>query len=364
MSSRSFNSKDGSANRRREPDEDLHDTSQMIEILQDTLKCGDRSTLRKKVRQLLTKTYRQPHSIDEVYPSLQEDLAQILNSRTLERAKYYARRLIKSLTESKTNGLNDINLYRWKEYNDVLTDSLWTFDRRDTSGAHLGWYWGNFVPQIPHQVLLRYTRRGDWVLDPFAGSGTTLIEGIRLGRNVIGLDINEATVKRATKLIMREPNTLGAKVILEDGDSTIMDFNDLCRRNHIARVQLVIMHPPYFDIIKFSNDSKDLSNSTSVEKFLDEFGSVVRQVSSVLQDDRYLVLVAGDKYQNRELIPLGFYMMEVVMKNGFKLTGIIAKNFEDTRTKRDQKELWRYRALAGGFYVFKHEYVFVFKKSR
>jgi hypothetical protein len=38
------------------------------------------------------------------------------------------------------------------------------------------------------------------------------------------------------------------------------------------------------------------------------------------------------------------------------------KNFEETRAKRHQKALWRYRALQGGFYIFKHEYIFVFQK--
>ncbi len=58
-------------------------------------------------------------------------------------------------------------LNRWKEYDEVLTDSLWVMDRRDTSGAHRAWYWGNFIPQIPRQLMLRYTRAGERVLDPF-----------------------------------------------------------------------------------------------------------------------------------------------------------------------------------------------------
>ena len=47
---------------------------------------------------------------------------------------------------------------------------------------------------------------------------------------------------------------------------------------------------------------------------------------------------------------------------GIKLKSTIVKNFDATRGKMNQKELWRYRALAGGFYIFKHEYIFVFQK--
>jgi hypothetical protein len=54
--------------------------------------------------------------------------------------------------------------------------------------------------------------------------------------------------------------------------------------------------------------------------------------------------------------------MNEVLERGFLLKSVVVKNFEETRAKRDQKQLWRYRALAGGFYIFKHEYIFLFKR--
>lgn len=54
--------------------------------------------------------------------------------------------------------------------------------------------------------------------------------------------------------------------------------------------------------------------------------------------------------------------MNEVLKRSYRLKSIVVKNFEGTAGKRSQKELWRFRALAGGFYVFKHEYIFVFQK--
>jgi hypothetical protein len=95
------------------------------------------------------------------------ELNQILESHTIERAKYYLTRLKKGVQKIKTSKINDINLLRWKEYDEIITDSLWILDKRDTSGAHLGWYWGNFIPQIPHQMILRYTKKGNGFLTPF-----------------------------------------------------------------------------------------------------------------------------------------------------------------------------------------------------
>lgn len=76
--------------------------------------------------------------------------------------------------------INDLNLNNWQEYKDILTDSLWIIGARDKSGAHTGEYHGNFIPQIPNQLMRRFTKKDDVVLDTFLGSGTTLIECRRL----------------------------------------------------------------------------------------------------------------------------------------------------------------------------------------
>ena len=294
---------------------------------------------------------------------LTSELDQILKSQTIERAKYYLKRLKKSVQKVKTSKINDLNLLRWKEYDDIITDSLWILDKRDTSGAHLGWYWGNFIPQIPHQMMRRFTRKGEWVLDTFAGSGTTLIECRRLGRNGIGIELNPEVAQKARELIEKEHNkdSVVSEVIV--GDSRTIDIESILRKYGINRFQFLIMHPPYHDIIRFSKDKNDLSNAKNTEEFLKIFGDVVENVTPYLEKGRYFALVIGDKYSRGEWIPLGFYCMQEVLKRGYLLKSIIVKNFEETRGKRNQKELWRYRALVGGFYIFKHEYIMLFKKK-
>jgi len=293
---------------------------------------------------------------------LTTELNQILESQTIERAKYYLKRLENGVQKVKTSKVNDINLLRWKEYDEIITDSLWVFERRDTSGAHLAWYWGNFIPQIPRQMMLRYTKKGDWVLDTFLGSGTTLIECRRLGRNGIGIELNREVAEEARKLIEKEQNKDKAVSEVIIGDSRTIDLGAILDKYKISEVQLLIMHPPYHDIIKFSKDKRDLSNARSTEEFLKMFGDVVDNATPYLEKGRYFALVIGDKYSKGEWIPLGFYCMQEVLKRGYLLKSIIVKNFEETRGKRNQKELWRYRALVGGFYIFKHEYIMLFKK--
>ncbi len=281
----------------------------------------------------------------------------------LERAKYYIERFEKGITKIKTNKINDINLNRWKECTDIYTDSLWICDKRDNSGIHTAGYWGNFIPQIPNQMIKRYTKKGDYVLDTFLGCGTTLIESQRLGRHGIGIELQENVAQKARNFISLEPNKHKVIIDVVNGDSATVDYKLLLKKHGQKSVQLLIMHPPYFDIIKFSNNPKDLSNASSVEVFLKMMNKVVDNASSVLDKGRYFALVIGDKYHKGEWIPLGFLAMNEVMKMGYSLKSVIVKNFEETTGKRNQKELWHYRALAGGFYIFKHEYIFLFKKK-
>ncbi len=281
-------------------------------------------------------------------------LQQAATAYTAERRRHYLRRLRLALTEVRTNGINEVNLNRWQEYDEIWTDSLWLIGDRDRSGAHLGWYWGNFVPQIPRQLMLRYTRRGDWVLDPFLGSGTTLIECRRLGRHGVGLELVEAVAQKARALIEQEPNPHGVETPVLVGDATALPL--------VGRFQLIIMHPPYHDIIRFSEDERDLSRAPTVAAYLDRWRQAVAHVAPLLERGRYLAVVIGDKYSRGEWIPLGFRVMEATLEAGFTLKSIVVKNFEGTRGKRSQQALWRYRALAGGFYLFKHEYILILKK--
>ncbi len=346
-------------------------TFELVDDLQDILKNLRLASVKKQVRQLILlvdsfeselviHSNGEVDTISKIY--LLRELNQIYDTRTIERTHYYIRRLIKSLSQRKEGKINDINLNRWKEYDDLMTDSLWILDKRDRTGAHNAGYWGNFVPQIPNQFLRRYTKRGEWVLDPFLGSGTTLIESRRLGRNGIGIELQPEAAALAGKALAKEKNHLNIVSEIINGDSCEINFKKELKKYKCNSVQFLLMHPPYWDIIRFSERKNDLSNAQSVEEFLQMFGKVISNTKQVLDEGRYAAVVIGDKYSSGEWIPLGFYTMQEMLKQGYKLKSTIVKNFDQTTAKRNQKELWRYRALAGGFYIFKHEYIFLFQK--
>jgi hypothetical protein len=83
-----------------------------------------------------------------------------------------------------------------------------------------------------------------------------------------------------------------------------------------------------------------------------------------LEEKKYFCIVVGDVYKKSEVIPLAFYILDAVKRNfNVKLKGIVVKNIEGNRGKLGQKNIWQYRALKSDYFIFKHEYILVFKKE-
>ena len=261
----------------------------------------------------------------------------------------------------------DIDPARFRDYPEVIVESLWILGKRDSYGPHSAEYWGNFVPQIPHQLMRRYTKPGETVLDLFSGLGTTLIECRRLGRNGLGVEINTKVAARSRALIREAPNPRRAHTRVVVANS--------CEAKARGRLQgelramgseaadLVILHPPYFDIIRFGAAKGDLSNAPDLPAFLKNFRGAVENAAALLKPGRFLGLVIGDKYAAGEWVPLGFECMDVCRGAGLTLKAINVKDIQgNERGKGKAENLWRFRALSQGFYLFKHEYVMVFQK--
>lgn len=251
----------------------------------------------------------------------------------------------------------------WKEL-DINVDSLWLIGPRAKGGKHSNFYHGNFVPQIPNQMIRRYTEEGDVVVDLFMGSGTTLFECENLNRKYIGFDINP----KVLDFVNDRMKDSTAQFFIHNCDVTsneTMSFikNDLTLLGK-KKTDLIIIHPPYWDIVKFTDHPNDLSNITNIDTFIEKFLVSVESAYKFLGRKKHLILVIGDIYKCGEVIPLGFYLMYAIKKH-FRcaIKGIIVKDMVGNRAKIGQEGLWHYRALRNGNYLFKHEYIFVFRKE-
>lgn len=252
----------------------------------------------------------------------------------------------------------------WKE-TDLNVDSLWIINERDKTGKHANVYHGNFIPQIPNQLIRRYTNENDTVLELFSGSGTTLFECETLRRNYIGFDIN-STINSYVRSKMNDCTSIKFDINECDVSGTEQFsslMNNSCTRQAIKQVDFLIAHPPYLDIVPFSNKPGDLSRISNIDVFLEKLIIAMKNGLSYLKKNKYFAIIAGDIYKNSEVIPLAFRIMDSI-KNNFnvKMKGIIIKNIEGNRGKLGSQDIWKYRALKSDYFIFKHEYIFVFKK--
>lgn len=267
---------------------------------------------------------------------------------------------------AKNMAYNDIDLNHWRDYEHIETDSLWTIDSRKRQDGHQLDYHGNCVPQILTQCLTRYTKKDDVVLDLFLGSGTTAIESVNMGRRCVGVELKPDLAQYVREKLKEQGK--GKQVEIINGSSAHKNFTGKAIQRSLKKwnqekAQFLFLHPPYDDIIQFSDSEACLSNCSTTEDFLDQFEQVASLGFEQLEKGRFAALVIGDKYTGGELIPLGFMCMERMNRAGFKTKSIIVKNITgNERGKGRTGNLWRYRALKGGFYIFKHEYVIIFQK--
>ena len=109
-------------------------------------------------------------------------------------------------------------IYNPEKFNLERT-TIWSFRERGCWATHKGDYRGNCPPQVPRNLILKYTKENDVVLDPFCGSGTSLIECKLLKRKGIGIDVNVEALKLAKSRLNFEYNNMYEPKLIK-ADST------------------------------------------------------------------------------------------------------------------------------------------------
>lgn len=267
----------------------------------------------------------------------------------------------------KTKPYNDIDLNRWKLYENIKTGTWWEFPSREKKNGHSYDYHGNYIPQIATQLLERYTKKGDIVLDLFFGSGTTGLEAKNLERRCIGVELKQEMVDYVSKKFTPKELVVDVNIIQGDSasDGIKTKIQDRLEIMGAQKAQLLVLHPPYDDIIKFSDKKEDLSNCATTEEFYELFKKVAKNGYDLLEQNRFAALIIGDKYANSRYISLGFECQKRMEELGFVTKAVIVKNITgNEKAKGKTANLWRYRALAGGFNIFEHEYIMIFQKTK
>lgn len=233
---------------------------------------------------------------------------------------------------------------------ELETNTVWAFPARGKWATHDAKYRGNWSPYIPRNVILRYSKEGDTVLDQFVGGGTTAVEAKLTHRNFVGIDINPNAIAISKKKCEFDFNTQ-AVTSLSVGDARSLPFND-------QSIDLICTHPPYADIIHYSEDIEGDLSRLPMKEFLFEMGKVAEECYRVLKKDKFCAILMGDTRQKGMVKPLAFETMRVFELVGFKAKEIIIKEQHNCKATG----YWKTNSIKFNFLLLAHEYLFVFKK--
>ncbi|MEX1376690.1 MAG: DNA methyltransferase [Eubacteriales bacterium] len=243
---------------------------------------------------------------------------------------------------------------KWEPDNfELEMTTSWSFPTRGNWATHNAKYRGNWSPYIPRNLILRYSKEGDLILDQFAGGGTTLVESKLLNRNIIGVDINPNSLEICKEAIdfKRDGFEMG-KVYLKNGDARNLSFikDD--------SIDFICTHPPYANIIKYSEDIIGDLSHCKIPQFLDEMKKVAAESYRVLKKDKFCTILMGDTRQKGHMIPMSFDVMKIFQDVGFRLKELIIKEQHNCKATG----FWKTNSVKYNFLLIAHEYLFVFHK--
>ncbi len=262
-------------------------------------------------------------------------------------------------TELEIGGTKEIKTLQPEDFKLEVT-TVWSFPKRGNWATHYlnAKYRGNWAPQVVRNLIVRYSKEGDVVLDPFVGSGTTLIEAKLNKRKGIGVDINEDAIMITCdrlKFTSLNDNFFEQKTFV--GDARKLDLiKD-------ETIDLIVTHPPYANIISYTKNSNnkidgDLSKVRSVNDFYNEMNIVAKEFYRVLKPNKYCAILIGDTRRHKHQVPISFRIMQAFLDVGFILKENIVKIQHNTKTA----PLWEKKSIEYNFLLLMHEHLFVFRK--
>jgi DNA modification methylase len=217
------------------------------------------------------------------------------------------------------NKLNDLDSKTWLKF-----QKSWFIHNPPARKKGVLVHPAKFPETMAQEFIEFFTKRGGTVLDPMAGTGSTLIAALRAGRHSFGIELNPKYAEIARRLIDEERTTLGGntgelKAEIITGDAAhAADFQ-------LSTFDYVLTSPPYWDMLHakgaqtqkkrrdteeldvfYSDDPADLGNCSDYEAFLGRLVSIYTGLKPLLRPKAYLTIIVKNVKKGGRIYPLAW----------------------------------------------------------
>jgi DNA modification methylase len=226
------------------------------------------------------------------------------------------------------NKLNDLTGKEWIKF----TKSWFIHSpksRTETEMLHPA----KFPESLAEEFIAFFTKKGQWVLDPFLGTGSTLLAAASLKRNSVGVELNEKYYKIAVERMEKYHRDVEAVPLL--GSSK--ELKKILKKNGFEKIRFdyVLTSPPYWNQLKrnyirqskrkskgldtvYSNDVRDIGNIDDYEEFLRNQAEIFDEVYDVVKEGGYLTIITNNVFFDGRVYPLAFDTAISLTKRGEK----------------------------------------------
>ena len=238
---------------------------------------------------------------------------------------------MKKSSVDKRNKLNNLNGKDWIK----STKSYWISEKCVDDKIALK-HPAPFMVKDIIKLVSFFTKKKQIVLDPFNGTGTTLLACCRTGRKGIGIDLNKNYNDLAKKRLKDQPNYKDQKIIFGNSLNKI--------KNIEGEINYCVTSPPYHNILRnkgngirdvkdnyrkgartgveyYSENKNDLGNQKSYQKFLDLFEKIMKEVFFKLKNRSYTSIIISDFTVNKKEKNVQGDVVNLMQNIGFDFVG-------------------------------------------
>ena len=218
-----------------------------------------------------------------------------------------------------SNKLNDLDPKRWLKF-----QKSWFIHNPPPRKKGVLVHPAKFPETLAQEFIEFFTKQGATILDPMAGTGSTLVAALRAGRHSYGIELNPKYAEIAKQIIEEERTTLGETVsslqsqIINGDAAKIADFG-------LSTFEYVLTSPPYWDMlhargaqtqkkrraaedldVHYSDDPNDLGNIRDYEEFLEKLVSIYEGLKPLLCEKAYLTIIVKNVKKGGKIYPLAW----------------------------------------------------------